>query len=106
MKAILNPSKTVMSVVVRHYTKHSLVLWLKLWERGHIEVIYTTSEWEKHHSAYGPNWIEFELKLELNKQVPYQMGLKTSPPDEWGWKEDKGWFHTPVSMMRITRISN
>lgn len=105
MKAILNPSKSVMSVVVRHYTKHSLSLWLELWQRQKIKVVYTTAEWEDHHSHYGDKWIEFELKLQLNQQVPYQMGLQTSPSDEWGMKEDKGWFHTPVNMMRIIRIS-
>lgn len=103
MIAILNPSKTTLSVVVRHYTKHSLAIWLELWSRGQIKVLYTTAEWNNHANSYGSNWIEFELTLKLNKQVPYQMGLKSSPANEWGWEEQKGWFHTPTTsgMMRI-----
>jgi hypothetical protein len=107
MIALLNPSKTVLSVAVRHYTKHSLAVWLELWNRGEIKVLYTTAEWDEHQSSYGSNWIEFKSQIELKNQVPYQMDLKTCPLDEWGWKEDKNWFHTPTSsgMMRMIRTS-
>lgn len=107
MIALLNPNKTVLNVVVRHYTKHSISNWLELWSRGEIKVLYTTAEWDTHNSTYGSNWVEFELILQLSQQVPYQMDLKDSPLNEWGWKEEKGWFHTPTQsgMMRILRTS-
>lgn len=107
MIAILNPSKTQLNVVVRHYTNQPLHRWLELWSRGIIKVLYTTAEWNEHQSSYGNNWVEFELTLQLKNQVPYQMDLKDCPLDEWGWKEDKGWFHTPTQsgMMRILRTS-
>jgi len=106
MKALLNPNRTQMNVIVRHYTSQPLYRWLEMWERGLVKVIYTTAEWDNHHSSYGENWIEFELTLKLSEEVPYQMDLKTSPPDEWGWRLEKGWFHTPPNMMRIIRNSS
>lgn len=107
MIALLNPSKTELSVVVCHYTNQPLHRWLELWSRGIIKVLYTTAEWNNHASSYGENWIEFELTLQLKQQVPYQMDLKDSPLDEWGWEEQNGWFHTPTSsgMMRLIRTS-
>lgn len=95
----------VLTVTAYHYTHKQPWVWLSLFERGDINVVYVTTD-KKQHDCYGKNCLKMELKLPLEEQVPYQDNINNdSPPkDKWGWDEEKSWLHVPAKYMTFIGV--